>query len=162
MIDSGASSLVIPKCVVGILEMKYELIVRDVLQLDGSTVKTIGILRNVEKALHACPGCTIIQDMSIFEVKPHFSICLSRDFTAQIGGYISFDWSYMFFRTRYGTKASIREEPLSLHRIELYTPSLIKMNYTILEIDENDKENEPTTSLVEILDFLLDAWANSY
>ena len=82
MIDSGASSLVIPRCIVDALEMKYEPIVKDILQLDGSTVKTIGILRNVEMALHACPGCTITQDISIAEVKPHFSICLKRDFTA--------------------------------------------------------------------------------
>lgn len=46
-------------------------------------------------ALHACPGCTMIQDIYVAEVKPYFSICLSRDFTTQIGGFISVDWSYM-------------------------------------------------------------------
>ena len=54
MIDSRASSSVMPRCVVDALEMKYEPIVRDVLYLDGSTVKTVGILRNVEMAhMHA-------------------------------------------------------------------------------------------------------------
>ena len=113
-------------------------------------------------ALHACPGCTMTQDISFVKFKPHFSICLSRDFTAQIGGYISSDWSYIFFRTRYGTKASTRVEPLSLHYIEPYIPNLINMNCTILEMDENDIVNEPTTSLLEILDFLLDEWADAY
>ena len=75
---------------------------------------------------------------------------------------ISFDWSYMFFRTRYGTKASIKAEPLVLHHIEPYTPNLINMNCTIVEIDENDMENEPTTSLAEIPTFILDEWANAY
>ena len=111
----------------------------------------MGILRNSEMALHACLGCTVVQDISIAEVKPHFSICLSRDFTTQIGGYISSNWAYMFFRTRYGTKASIRAEQSALHHIEPYTPNLINMNYIILEIDENAIENEPITSLVEIL-----------
>ncbi len=78
-----------PRCVADALEMKYEPIVRDVLQLDGSTIKTIGILKNVEIALHACPGCTITQDISVAEVKPYFAIYLSRDFTTQIGGFIS-------------------------------------------------------------------------
>ena len=64
-------------------------------------------------ALHACLGCTVTQDISVAKVKPHFAICLSRDFTTQIGGYISSDWSYMSFRTRYGAKASIRVEPLA-------------------------------------------------
>ena len=68
----------------------------------------------------------------------------------------------MFFRTRYGTEASIKVEPLALHHIEPYTPNLINMNCTILEIDENDTANEPTTSLVEITNFLLDEWANAY
>lgn len=45
MINLGANSSVMPKCVADILEMKYEPIVKDVLQLDGSTVKTVGILR---------------------------------------------------------------------------------------------------------------------
>ena len=99
MIDSGASSSVMPRCVADALGMEYEPIVRDVLQLDGSTVKTVGVLKNVEMALHACLGCTVIQDISVAEVKPHFAICLSRDFTAQIGGFISTDWSYTYFKT---------------------------------------------------------------
>ncbi len=81
--------------------MKYEPIVKDVLQLDGSTIKTKGILRNVEMALEACPSCIVVQDISVAEVKTHFAICLSRDFTAQIGGYVSSKWSYMLFETRY-------------------------------------------------------------
>ena len=118
--------------------------------MDGSTVKTIGILRNVEMALHVCPGFTITQDIYIAKVKSHFSVCLSRYFTTKIGGYISSDLSYMFFRTRYGAKASIREEPLALHHTEPYTPNLININCTILEMDENDIANEPTTSLAQI------------
>ena len=47
MIDSGASSSVMPRCVADALEMKYEPIVRDVLYLDASAIKTVGILRNV-------------------------------------------------------------------------------------------------------------------
>ena len=113
-------------------------------------------------ALHACPGCTVTQDISVVEVKPHFVICLSRDFTTQIGGYISSDWLYMFFRTRYGTKYSIRVEPLALNYIKPYTPNLINMNCTILEMDENDIVNEPATPLAQIPDFLLDEWANAY
>ena len=121
--------------------------------MDGSTVKTIGILRNVEMALHACPGCTVTQDISIAEVKPHFDICLFRDFTAQIGGFISADWSYMSFKTRYGANASIRLNPQAFHHTESYTPNFINMNCPILEMNENDIVNEPTTSLAEILIF---------
>ena len=68
----------------------------------------------------------------------------------------------MFFRSRYGTKASIKEKPLALHHIEPYTPNLINMNCTILERDENDIVDESATSLEKIPDFLLDEWANAY
>ncbi len=131
MIKSRASSLVMPKCIAEILDITYKPMVRDVLQLDGSSIKIVGILKNVEMALHACLSRTIIQDISIAKVKPHFFIHLSRDFTAQIGGYVASIWFYMFFTTRYGTKASLREAPLALNHIENYTPNPINKNYTI-------------------------------
>ena len=68
----------------------------------------------------------------------------------------------MSFRTRYGAKASIRVEPQAIHHTKPYTPNLINMNCTILEMDENDIMNEPTTSLLEIPNFLLDEWTNAY
>ena len=89
-------------------------------------------------------------------------MCLSRDFTAQIGGHIAFDWSYMFFRKIYGTKVSIRVEPLALNHKETYTPSPINMNYTISDEGEEYKTYEHTTTLVEVPDYLLDYWANSF
>ena len=113
-------------------------------------------------AWHASPSCTIIQDISIFELPPHFSICLSRDFTAQIGGYIASNWSYMFFRTRYGTKASIKAEPLALDHIETYTPSPINMNCTIRDEDEEDAIHEHTTPLAEVPEYLIDEWASTF
>ena len=68
----------------------------------------------------------------------------------------------MSFRKRYGAKVSIRVEPLALHHTEPYTPNLINMNCTILEIDENDRENELSTSKEKIPDFLLDEWSNEH
>ena len=60
MIDYGASNFVMPKCVAELLGIKYEPMVRDVLQLDGRSVKIVRILKNVDMSLHACPGCTVI------------------------------------------------------------------------------------------------------
>ena len=76
MIDSRASSSLIPKCVIDTLEMKCEPIVKEVLQLDGRTIKTVEILRNFEMALHVYPSCIVLKDISIDKVKPHFSIFL--------------------------------------------------------------------------------------
>ena len=45
MIDLEASSSVEPRSVANLLDIKYEPIVSDVHQLDGISIKTIGILR---------------------------------------------------------------------------------------------------------------------
>ena len=89
MIDSGASSSIMPRCVADQACLKYEPMIKHVLQLDGTLVIIVGIIKGLRMALHACPSCTVTQDISIVELPSHFSICLSRDFTTQIGGYIA-------------------------------------------------------------------------
>ena len=91
MIDSGSSSSVMPRCVVDQAGLKYEPMIKQVLQLDGTLVIIVGIIKGLRMALHACPSCTVTQDISIVELPPHFSICLSRDFISQIGGYVALD-----------------------------------------------------------------------
>ena len=157
MIDSGASSSIMPKSIADQLGLKYEPMIKHVLQLDDTSVVTVGIVKDLKMALHECPGCLVIQDISIVELPPHFAIYLSRDFTSQLGGYIASNWSYLFFRTRYGTKASIRSEPLALCHIEPYIPSPVNVNYTAQ--DEKQDISEHDTSLVNIPDYLLDEWA---
>lgn len=103
MIDSGASSSVMPKGVVDRLGIKYRPIKKGVAQIDGTIVQSVGVIKNWNLALHACPGCSVLQDISVIELPAHFAICLSMECIAKIGGYLSFDWSNMLFRTRYGT-----------------------------------------------------------
>ena len=91
MIDSGASNSIMPRCIVDQAGLKYEPMIKHVLQLDGTSMTIVGIIKGLRMTLHACPSCTITQDVSIVELPPHFSICLSRDFTTQIGGYIASD-----------------------------------------------------------------------
>ena len=62
----------------------------------------------------------------------------------------------MFFRTSYGTKASIRLELLALHHTDPYTPSPINMNCIIYEEEEGGIVDEPASFLTKIPDFLLD------
>lgn len=68
----------------------------------------------------------------------------------------------MFFRTTYGTRPSIRAQPLALNHIETYTPSPINMYCKIHEVDDNNIVHKPTTSLAEVSDYLLDDWATTY
>lgn len=75
--------------------------------------------------LHACPNILVPQDICVIDLPPFFSLCLSRDFTAKIGGYVLADWSHILFRTRYGTKVVIKSERLAKDHIEPYNPNPI-------------------------------------
>ena len=91
MINSGASTSIMPRCVADQVGLKYEPMIKQVIQLGGLSMIMIGIIKGLRMELHASLDCTITQDISIVELPPHFSIFLSRDFTAQIEGYIASD-----------------------------------------------------------------------
>lgn len=79
--------------------------------------------------MHACPTFSIPQDIYVIDLPPYFGLCLSREFIAKIGGYLSSDWTHMIFRTRYGTKVNIQSEVLARDIIEPDTPSTVNTNY---------------------------------
>ena len=58
----------------------------------------------------------------------------------------------MFFRTRYGTKDSLRVEPLALNHIETYAPSPINMNCAIREEDEGYITHDHAIFLAKVPD----------
>ena len=59
MIDSGATSSVMPKKVADQLGVKYQPLKKGVVQLDGSAVNTIGVIKDASLTLHACPTFSI-------------------------------------------------------------------------------------------------------
>lgn len=103
MIDSGANSSVMPKQLANKLSFLYEPIYRGIIQCDRTSVKSVGVVKDLGLTLHACPNFAIPHDIYIVDLPPNFAICLSRDFTTKLGGYLSFDWSHLFFRTIYDT-----------------------------------------------------------
>ena len=60
MIDSGASSSIMPKCLAGQLGLKYEPMLKHVLQLDGTSITIVGVVKGLKIELHAFLGYTII------------------------------------------------------------------------------------------------------
>ena len=110
MVDSGATSTVMRKKVADQLGLKYEPLQKKFTQLDGSSVSTIGVAKDTSLILHASPNFSILLDIYFIDLPALFSICLSREFTTKIGGYLSSDWSHMLFHTRYGTKVTIKSE----------------------------------------------------
>ena len=160
MIDLGATSSVMPKKIVDQLGLKYEPIEKGVVQLDGTAIETVGVIRNMDLTLHACPSFSVPMDIYIIDLPPYFSICLSRDFTAKIGGYVSADWSHMLCRTRYGTKVTIPSEPIAKECLELNIAAIENNTAAVLfDQEEVDVVCESETPIDTIPDVLLDEWA---
>lgn len=131
MIDSGASTSNFPKKKAYVLGLEYNPMSKGLLQLDGSAVTTLEVIKDLALTLHACPSLAITQDVSIIELPPLFSIFLSRDFTAKVGGYLSSYWSHMLLRTRYDTRFIIQAEPIFSYHVESYEPSPLQSNCLI-------------------------------
>ena len=81
---------------------------------------------------------------------------MSRDFTTKIGGYLKFDWSHMLFRTRYGTKVTIKSELLAKNHIEPYVPSAVNANMLAFDEEEYHIAAKNRTQLDNVPDILLD------
>lgn len=60
MIDFGANNSMMPRFVDDLLGIKYELISKGVVHLDGISVPIVGVFKNIKMELHPCLGCTII------------------------------------------------------------------------------------------------------
>lgn len=138
-----------PKQIVEKLGIEYDPLEKGVVQWDGTAIKIVGVIKNLSLTLHTCPNFSIPQEVYVIELPPYFVICLSLDFTTKIGGYLSFDWSHMLFRTRYGTKVTIKSEPVAKNHIEPYNLSVVNattvVNCALFDQEDITTANETTT-----------------
>ena len=67
----------------------------------------------------------------------------------------------MLFRTRYGTKVTIKSKLLARNHIKPYVPSIVNANLLAFDEEEHDIAVETRTQLDSIADILLDEWASS-
>lgn len=159
MVDSGATSTVMPKKITDLLNLKYEPLEKGVVKLDRTLLKTLRVIKNVSLTLHSCPNFSIPRDIYVIDLPAYFAICLSRDFTAKIDGYFSSHWSHLYFKTRYGTKVTIKSESLVKNHIEPYNPSPINSSCVIMDQDETPDYSAYNTQTEAYPDIFLDEWA---
>lgn len=159
MIDSGASTIVMPKQIAKALDLSYEPLNRGVMQLDGNKVKTIGVIKNLPLTLFSCPSIIVPQDTIIIDVPPMFDLCLCQEFTSKIGGYLSLDWSHLILRTKQKTKIKIVSEPLHLKhvaneamiKLEAAHTSITKEEMYCTELLEDEKVTREWIDSKEVL-----------
>jgi hypothetical protein len=96
MVDSGASSNVMPLSICQKINEEVKPSDLKIIQLDRTNVKVIGELKNVLIRLSSNPKVHQIIDIIIFYIPEVYGLFLSRDWSEQLHGYFSTDWSHLW------------------------------------------------------------------
>jgi hypothetical protein len=101
MYDSGASSNIITKNVMNMLNLKITRPYHNVCAMDSREVETHGIILNLQVKLAAYPNITFPMDILVIDVPDAWGMLLSRKWAATVGRYYSDGFIicyYPFFR----------------------------------------------------------------
>jgi hypothetical protein len=96
MVDSGASSNVMPLKVCEKLNVKPEPSDIHIIQLDRTRVKVIGELKNVLIRMSANPKVHQTIDIIVVDIPDNYGMLLSRDWSTMLNGYFATDWSHLW------------------------------------------------------------------
>jgi hypothetical protein len=96
MVDSGASSNVMPWSVCQKINAKVEPSTLKIIQLDRTDVKVIGELKNVLIRLSSNPKVHQVIDIIVVDIPEVYGLFLSRDWSEQLHGYFTTDWSHLW------------------------------------------------------------------
>jgi ribonuclease HI len=96
MVDSGASSNVMPWSVCQKINAKVEPSSLKIIQLDRTDVKVMGELKNVLIRLSSNPNVHQFIDIIVVDIPKVYGMFLSRDWSEQLHGYFMTDWSHLW------------------------------------------------------------------
>jgi ribonuclease HI len=96
MVDSGASSNVMPWSVCQKLNAEVEPSSLKIIQLDRTNVKVMGELKNVLIRLSSNPKIHQFIDIIVVDIPEVYGMFLSRDWSEQLHGYFATDWSHLW------------------------------------------------------------------
>ena len=96
MIDSGASSNIMPSSVCSKLNIEPEKYVVHIVQLDRTKVKVLGEINSVTMRLSAEPRVIQRIYILIVDIPEFYGLILSRDWSKKLHGCISTDFSHMW------------------------------------------------------------------
>lgn len=126
LVDSGASSNVMPLVMCEKLGVIPTWTNKKVTKLDKTEVPMIGELNNIHMQLAANPRVQSCIEISIFDIPNGYGMLLSRDWSRKLKGYISTDFSHMWLSWK-GVPNQIKID---------CTP---KLNLMIIEYGENNE-----------------------
>jgi hypothetical protein len=125
MVDYGASSNVMPWSVCQKINAKFQPSSLKIIQLDQTSVKVIGELKNVFIRLSSNPKVHQIINIIVIDILEVYGLFLSRDWSEQLHGYFATDWSDLWFPENGKTnRIKINREPyLKLTMTDLNDPN---------------------------------------
>ncbi|MDO5304887.1 MAG: reverse transcriptase-like protein, partial [bacterium] len=135
MVDSGASSNVMPYSMCKKLNAKIQPCTTQIVQLDRSNVRVLGELKEVLIRLSSDPRVHQIIDIIVADIPEVYGLFLSRDWSKKLNGYFATDWSHLWL------PYNGRPNSIKIDR-ENY------MKYTVTQIDDL---NQPVMQIDNIL-----------
>jgi hypothetical protein len=96
MVDSGASSNVMPWSVCQKINDEVQPSTLKIIHLDRTSVKVIGELRNVLIRLSSNPKFHQAIDIIVVDIPKVYGLFLSRDWSEQLHGYFATDWYHLW------------------------------------------------------------------
>jgi hypothetical protein len=137
MVDSGASSNVMPWSVCQKINAEVEPSSLKIIQLDRTDVKVMGELKNVLIRLSSNPKVHQFIDIIVVDIPEVYGMFLSRDWSEQLHGYFTTDWSHLWLPEN-GKPNKIR-----VNR-ERY------LKFTVIDLNDPNEPYTPPTDSPEV------------
>jgi hypothetical protein len=137
MVDSGASSNVMSWSVCQKINAEVEPSTLKIIQLDRTSVKFIGELRNVLIRLSYNPKVHKVIDIIVVDIPEVYGLFLRRDWLEQLHGYFAMNWSHLWL-------------------LENDKPNKIKVNrerylkFTVIDLNDPNEPFTPSADSSEI------------
>ena len=116
MIDSGASSTVMPFEIMRKLGLKVDTTQGRCCAMDKRPVTVIGTINALPYRLTACPDRELTMSVLVVDIPPQYGMLLSRKWSAAMGGSLQCDLSFATFNID-GNLVKIDREPKSVYMI---------------------------------------------
>lgn len=97
LVDSGASSNILPKSICAKLNVQPKKSVVRIVQLDRSQFEVIDELNQVTIRLSSNPKVCQVIDILVADIPELYGLILSRDWSEKLHGYFVTNWSHMWF-----------------------------------------------------------------
>jgi hypothetical protein len=134
MLDSGASSNVMTKKVMELLNLRISRPYHNICAMDSKTIEVHGLIKGLQVHLAAFPAIMIEMDIVVIDVPDAWGMLLSRKTTADLGGNLQMDLNYATIPTPDGAMFRLNKELERKNHVENPRKPINELVYRELEM----------------------------